>query len=326
MRTAIPFFRASIALFLFAAVASAAESPLATYLDAALDIMQQNSINREKIDWPAFRERAHERLTAAKTMQDVHALLRVSIKELGDGHSFMRPPPQTPGATPSPAAPGKPRESRGEMMGDIAYVFMPGYSSGTPQANTAFADALQKILAELDAQNPKGWVLDLRENTGGNMWPMMAGIGPLLGEGENGRFLTHGKSTTWWYRAGASGIERYTSTKVSTAPYQLKRLLPPVAVLTGAKTASSGEAIVVAFRGRPSTRFFGAATHGQSTANQNFRLSDGTTLYLTTGIYVDRTGKTYGKAIEPDELVPSPVDSTTDPVLTAAITWLRAQN
>jgi carboxyl-terminal processing protease len=323
MRTPIPFIRAMIALTISAHFACAAETTPAAYLDAALDIMELNSINREKINWQVFRQQAHERITGAKTIQDVHTQLRVTIKELGDGHSFMRPPPTAPTGTSVDRAQWKPRAARGEMMGDIAYVFMPTVPGGTPQANTAFADGLQKILADLDVHNPIGWVLDLRENAGGSMWPMMAGIGPLLGEGENGRFLTHGQTNTWWYRAGVSGLDRKSNTKISTAPYQLKRPLPPVAVLTGPKTASSGEAIVVAFRGRPSTRFFGAATYGQSTSNQGYRLSDGTMIFLTIGIYVDRTGKAYGMPIEPDVTILTPADANGDPVLNAAIDWLR---
>ena len=34
-----------------------------------------------------------------------------------------------------------------------------------------------------------GWIVDLRGNGGGNMWPMLAGIGPILGEGIAGYFI-----------------------------------------------------------------------------------------------------------------------------------------
>jgi hypothetical protein len=54
--------------------------------------------------------------------------------------------------------------------------------------------------------------------------------------------------------------------------------------LTGPVTASSGEAIVVAFRGRPQTRSFGEPTDGVPTANDTFPLSDGALLVLTVAV------------------------------------------
>lgn len=318
-----------------AIVAGAAETTPAAYLDAALDIMQRNSIHRKTIDWPAFRKKAHERIAGAKTIQDVHAPLRAVLKDLGDGHSVLRAPPRPPTPTPSattashasaPVAPPKPREPWGEMKGDIAYIFMPTFSGGFSARDTAFADALQRIIAKLDDQGPRGWILDLRENGGGDMWPMMAGIGSLLGEGENGRFLTHGQTSTWWYRDGTAGYDTWSRAAITGKPHTLRVPAPAVAVLTSGKTASSGEAIVVAFKGRPSTRFFGQPTYGQSTANQGYPLSDRATIYLTTGTYVDRTGRVYGKSIAPDEVIaPAPNDSPGDPVLRAAIAWLETR-
>src|SRR5690348_5042975 len=54
-----------------------------------------------------------------------------------------------------------------------------------------FETNLQRIIGDLDRYHPDGWVVDLRGNVGGNMWPMLAGIGPLLGENDHlGEFLT----------------------------------------------------------------------------------------------------------------------------------------
>ena len=117
-------------------------------------------------------------------------------------------------------------------------------------------------------------------------------------------------------------------TEVSVAPYMLERNQPPVAVLIGSQTASSGEAIAVSFRGREQTRFFGEATAGLSTANKGFSLSDGARIVLTTATFADRTGKLYGGPIQPDEGVLSespepPVGE--DPVVETATGWLQKQ-
>ena len=101
----------------------------------------------------------------------------------------------------------------------------------------------------------------------------------------------------------------------------------PVAVLVDGSTASSAEAITIAFHGRPDTRFFGTRTAGKSTAVQPFKLDDGAELYLTTAIDADRTGKQYPDGFTPDQVFPSttimPPESS-DPVVQAAQTWLVA--
>jgi C-terminal processing protease CtpA/Prc len=89
-------------------------------------------------------------------------------------------------------------------------------------------------------------------------------------------------------------------------------------VLTDRAVASSGEAVVVAFRARPNTRSFGSPTCGLSTANQGFRLSDGATLALTVAVMADRTRAPYGLSLAPDE----PVSGDAE-VVQGAIDWLR---
>lgn len=77
-------------------------------------------------------------------------------------------------------------------------------------------------------------------------------------------------------------------------------LLGPVAVLTDERTASSGEAVAVAFRGMPAARSYKAATHGFSTGNEVVRLPDGALLVITTCRFADRAGQLYGGPLIPD--------------------------
>ena len=81
--------------------------------------------------------------------------------------------------------------------------------------------------------------------------------------------------------------DRLAAARVA-APYELHRPDSRVAVLTNQAVASSGEAIAVAFRGRPGTRTFGADTCGLPTANESYTLSDGATLFLTVAREADR--------------------------------------
>ena len=141
------------------------------------------------------------------------------------------------------------------------------------------------------------------------MWPMLAGLGPLLGEGVCGAFHNAGGTKmSWFYRgrkAGYEGSEDWSYPKVADTPYQVQGN-PRVAVLIDGETASSGEAAAIAFRGRPHTRFFGEHTLGASTNNTNFLLPDGANMILTVGVLVDRDGDEYEEGLAPDATTPSP--------------------
>lgn len=302
------------------------------YVDQVLDIMQRNSLRREKVDWRSLRTQVREKASGAQTIAETYPAVEFALEELGDHHSQLMTPSRSLAAasprvrdllssiTEAQAPAAKPS---GQMIdGRWAHINVPScYAVTDREAQTAFAVKLQQVVRKLDEQKPVGWIIDLRGNSGGNMWPMLAGIGPVLGEGEVGANVYPNRvKPKWYYSAGKAGASNQVFTAVPEA-YRLKVAKPAVAVLTGKMTASSGEAIVIAFRGRPRTRSFGQPTFGVSTSNQPFSLSDGSILNLTTAAMADRTGKVYGGAVEPDEKV----EGDEDAVLKAAVAWLEKQ-
>jgi C-terminal processing protease CtpA/Prc len=200
---------------------------------------------------------------------------------------------------------------------------MPQFNSGNEAWDTYFADTLQGLIRALDRPGLKGWVLDLRGNMGGNCWPMLAGIGPILGSGVCGYFGADADRSDWSIAEGRSLMDDSVQCAVSRTPYALLAPDPRVAVITGPSTASSGEVVAVAFRARPGTRSFGAPTAGYSTTNTNFELSDGAMLFLATSVYVDRAMKAYGAELQPDELIS--VSKEGDAPLERAVQWLRGR-
>ena len=155
------------------------------------------------------------------------------------------------------------------------------------------------------------------------MWPMLAGLGPLLGEGRLGAFIDpEGRETTWSYAAGAATEADRPRARVLGADYGLEVTRAPVAVLIGRGTASSGEALTIAFIGRPNTRSFGQPTRGLSTSNDQFLLNDGAIINLSVSVFADRNGHQYPAGIDPDERA---VASATAPIPSVATDWLRQQ-
>lgn len=170
-------------------------------------------------------------------------------------------------------------------------------------------DAIAAIQA-IDTDPICGWIVDLRRNVGGNMWPMLHGVRPILGEGN-----------PFTYRYGKGPWSQ-------DPVYSLKEPRPAIAVLTSRLTVSSGEFLTVAFRGPATTRTFGEATGGLSTGNMTYPLPDGAVLLVTTSQATDRTGRVYDGPIVPDQ--PLAIDWTRlgaddDPVIGAASSWLGDQ-
>ena len=107
-----------------------------------------------------------------------------------------------------------------------------------------------------------------------------------------------------------------------------KALQIPVVVLTSAQTGSSGEFLIMAFKGRPKTILLGAVTAGYITINNGFQISDTAFMNLSVGYGADKYGKLYTEAIKPDIYVDAP-DSfnnlENDSKIQAALKWLKEQ-
>lgn len=294
------------------------------YLARALDDMQQHSINRKSINWTKLRQQTFARAAGAITPAETYPAIQYALTALGDHHSFFLDP-QT-AKTGLPSTNEDPVSQ--QLPGGIGYLQLPQFE-GSQQAILQYAQAAQGLIRGIDqAGNTCSWMVDLRGNNGGNMWPMLDGIGPILGEGTVGWLVyPDGSKQAWNYVDGQVQVGGVTQLALAGA-YQLKHPNPPVAVLTGRMTASAGEAIVVAFRGRPESRSFGDRTAGIPTANQSFTLSDGARLVITVALDADRTGQTYDGPIPPDQYVasnPRQIDLPADPVIRAATTWLHTQ-
>jgi carboxyl-terminal processing protease len=331
----------------------------AAFLDNAIDIMREHALHSQGVDWAALRMEAFKRAGGAFNPIDTYPAIYWALVQLGDPGSHLRLPPglfpdqialmqqaeqealhnAPAGAraeTSIPTAFTSRRLPEGHIITaqgtNYGYVALPRCTAKDNDGLLIYAADVRRILTDLSGQSPKGWIIDLRGNTGGNMWPMLTGIGPILGDGIVGSFVAADGNMTWFYQDGRTGTRNpagleTVSLTLDDAPV-LVAPSAPVAVLVDSSTASSAEAITIAFHGRPETRFFGTRTAGKSTAVQPFKLDDGAELYLTTAIDADRTGKPYPNGFTPDEIIPfnssTMPQTSNDPVVLAAQNWLVA--
>jgi carboxyl-terminal processing protease len=91
--------------------------------------------------------------------------------------------------------------------GRFALVRLPQLDTigtGGEDVARAYTAAVRTALERMDREHLCGWIVDLRGNGGGNMWPMLRGLGPLLGEPPFGAFATRDARLQPWIRANRS--------------------------------------------------------------------------------------------------------------------------
>ncbi len=303
------------------------------YLTEVLKIVEENSINKDSVNFRKIKKRAFSKLSDAKTIEDCYPIVKSILRELDDNHSSFKSKEQI-GKWRSKVKPKDIHKlitfSGALLNNNIGYINMNGISSGDSSSIQKYADSLQQKIKSIDNKSLKGWILDLRGNKGGNCWPMLAGIGPLLGDGICGYFVkANDNKSSWFYNDGESGTNDYTVVKLSNKPYKVYNSTNPIAILTGSKTASSGEVVVAAFHNKDNAKSFGANTAGLSTGNGSFRLSDGSMIFLTVSVYADRKGVKFGKEIEPDVLVEydhNTIGKSSDKVIEKAMIWINGRD
>lgn len=282
------------------------------FLRTGLDSIQRVALRSDTLSWPQIRDSAFAIAAGAERPIDTYPAISWALRR-SNKHSFLQV-----------AAPGAVSTI---IDGRIGYIHVPQRGG----AGVALADSLHLAVRTLLEGGVCGWIVDVRANGGGNMWPMLAGIGPLLGDSLVGAF-TGPDEQRWYYSRGISAILRAggrvdTITRITIPPTD-PAPTAPMAVLFDAGTGSSGEAVVVAFLGRPMTRTFGSPSAGFATVNRGLRLPDSANMVVTIGYNRDRTGRVYVDQLTPDVLVPLPSGwpSYTDRVTRAAARWVRDQS
>jgi len=289
------------------------------YLEAALSVMRQHALMRHEVDWERVSDEARRRCADAASIRDTYPAIEWALTTLGDGHSFFSPPEQGTQALASGRYQDEVRSPSGSIDDrGLALLAVPSFR-GSPQQVSNFAETLGDAIRQLAAKQPRGWIVDVTDNPGGNMLPMLAGLTPLLGVGTVGFFVDHEGTRVAWRCDNTGGFWLDDDLLVVGHRTNVDDRLghSPVAILIGPRTASSGEAVAVAFRGRDRARTFGQPTRGLTTSNDTFDLADGATIVLTVARFADRHAVVCDGPVLPDEPVPEGA-ATYD----AAATWV----
>ena len=289
--------RKTLILLLTILVMASCSDPNARYVKKAVRIMDQHGIYAQGPEW----EKAKQEVLSAKpsSLEEAQEIVVQAGKVAGGKHTYLMTIDEvTENDTSFWEMPTVELLDSG-----IAYIKLPEFS-GNADEGLKYAN---KVLNDLpDAL--QGAIIDLRGNRGGNMYPMIAAVHRFLPDDVILKFSSRTRpvSINTSFVMHTVGLEKQASINC------------PVALLTDEWTGSSGEAVLICFRGLPNTRTFGLPTAGYCSCNQPFALSGGSQLVLTIGEDIARTGETFcDDPIAPDVLTETPFEE--------ALEWLNNQ-
>lgn len=265
-----------------------------------------------KVDWNALRAEFRPQAAAAKTPEQLFAVLSAMLARLKDAHVSLTageatfkaersPAPTAAGpdgilatrkalqralkdyvsgaATPllKPAAPaGRNRVWYGELSGKIGYivVFAMGGFEEDDVTSADHAASARKVFQEIarELQDMRGVIVDLRHNQGGFDTASLELVGLFAAR----------PGVAFKKRAHRAATPAYA---VPLTPSSPLRLTMPVAVLISEHTVSAGETAATAFRTLSNATLIGQATQGALSDVLEKKLPNGWTFTLSNEIF-----------------------------------------
>ncbi|WP_054252949.1 S41 family peptidase [Neofamilia massiliensis] len=265
--------------------------------------MDKFGIYSSTSQWTAAKTSYLDKVKAIESEKDLVKLLNDAAKIAGGKHSAAFTLQTEEEREKSYIEPSIKRQ------GDLVYIKVPEFVS-TSEREEAYAN---KISAALEGGQIKKVIVDLRDNPGGSMYPMLLGLSPLFPDGRIFSLVDKNNKETLTIDLENGKIKSYHGLEVSN---KNKLTDTKIAVLIGPNTGSSGEATLLAFKGLENVRTFGTDTAGYLSVNQSFPLWENIMLNLTVGFFKDRQGNIYGEeSLSPDLVTEDPYQ--------AAIDWLN---
>ncbi|MBO4466016.1 MAG: hypothetical protein J5748_05000 [Bacteroidales bacterium] len=271
------------------------------YVKHCVRLLDKQALYSDTPEWKEVKAQVLSEAAGLTSIDEAHELVSKAAIAAGGKHSQLVKPVKDTASYPEIAPEVKLLED------GILYVLLPAHSGVKVKDSLYIWTVLNFLQEHTDAP---GVVIDLRDNHGGNMYPMITAVSPLL-PNDNVIAFKSLKRTSPLPLDYIMRVSRVSHDQIQKFPAST-----PVAILTNDWTASSGEATLICFRGLPNVRTFGVGTAGYASANIVCPLSDGYTLLVTTSCDKARTGEIFCD----DPILP---DLETDTPLEHALSWIR---
>jgi hypothetical protein len=255
------------------------------FYQSFFDLLKKNSVFKDSVNWDAVEDQTNKRLLTYKTMASAINEVSSVLLKIGDFHSKLfyngsiiqakqiNFPKDLFSLSWLDKFETKPSFEVKVLDNNYGYVLMPAINNpGNLDFDKVTQDMYDKIWTIKKKYPLKGWIIDLRFNTGGTCVPMLLSLYDFLEKGtiwntidDHGVLIENIK-----FQKGKYISNGHSLSKIKVRGSALEKV--KVAILTSVVTASSGEIVCIAFKCRPNTIFIGETTAGFTTVNTTFKL------------------------------------------------------
>ncbi|WP_334126410.1 S41 family peptidase [Empedobacter brevis] len=280
-----------------------------SFLDQAMNIIEANSIHTENLT--SIKHKLYKNSKKLNSLDQVAPLFEEVFEALNDYHGSLKYKGKTYGWTKDTSYVNAYLKSKLKeetnvssliLDQDVAYIRIPGNNDFAFKKVDSLANDIVSHINQVNSDKIKGWIIDLRMNTGGNMYPILLGLKEFIGnELIFGGFINSKNQSTgiWEIKENKLSIDHITLERKTILNYLPPNTIP-IVILTSGYTASAGEMTAISFIGRDHTYIVGEPTAHYTTAVQGFEINQFAALNLSTDYVVDRNKKVYKGRIMPD--------------------------
>lgn len=311
------------------------------FADSTFKLIENYSLYADKINWTERKKGFLEKSKQANRFEEIFPAFQTVFDDLEDHHSFFWYNNQKYASHYGQLDESQIRKPLMEalengfgtlavdVIDNVGYIRIPPDNSSDDFLNMQkSAQNIQDSICTIYNSKIKGWIIDLRLNTGGNMYPMIAGIQSFLKPGSFAGTIDRNGVTKKWAVDGKAifeGSKKITELNQNCLPDLSSS---KIAVLISQITGSSGEITALSLLNRPNTYFIGEKTAGFMTSNELFRLPFETFLLLSHAFETDNEGNIV-QYIQPDLTIKEGDNFETikeDIKVMEAIKWLNGHD
>ncbi|QJY44249.1 Nisin resistance protein [Lactiplantibacillus plantarum] len=240
------------------------------------------------------------------TYKEIYPLLKQALAIKGGKHASLITPSEVKKEVSQYKAPTS------SVKNNILYVHLPEFNGSSSQGKR-YANT---IYYKLTSKTYKGIIIDLRNNLGGDIGPMLAGISPVVPNGKLFEVVNAANKPTSVTFQGS--VTNNMGTKIDLG--KVKKITGiPVAVILNRWTASSGELTALALETNPNVKTFGGNSAGYTSINDTYTMYNGAQVNITA----EKIKKNNGQLLFNNKIKP---EVQTNRPIVQANNWLLTQN
>lgn len=279
------------------------------FIDKSIELIEVNSIHTENLD--LIKDKLYSKAKNMTSLNQIAPLYDEVFRLLNDHHGSLAYKGKNYGWKKSSTAANiylkeklktEKKVSSGIIDNKIGYIRIPGNKDFAFKKVDSIANDIVSHINVINSEKIKGWIIDLRLNTGGNMYPILLGLKEFIGNDivfggfKNSKDEFTGK---WEIRNHIMKIDGIELTRKTDLNFPIKENIP-IVVLTSPYTASAGEMTTISLIGRKNTYLVGEPTANYTTAVQGFKINKDAGINLSTDYVIDRNLNVYKENIQPD--------------------------